>query len=73
MRSLPHNPAEPEAQLRRDSEKRYAEPCMVRRAAPRYLTLFIHLSTGPLTEVSGEPGEKTSDMWLWSLNTATVG
>ena len=28
---------------------------------------------GALTEVSGEPGENTSDMWLWSLNTATVG
>ncbi len=39
----------------------------------RYFTLLIHLRTGPLTEVSGDPGENTSDMWLWSLNTATVG
>ncbi len=38
-----------------------------------YLTLFIHFKIGPLTDVSGLPGENTSDMWLWALNISSVG
>lgn len=38
-----------------------------------YFTLFIHFRTGPLTELSGLPGENTSDMWLCALNTTSVG
>jgi hypothetical protein len=41
--------------------------------ARTYFTLFIHFRIGPLTETSAVFGENTSDMWLWSLNSATVG
>jgi len=38
-----------------------------------YFTLFIHLRIGPVTESSAVFGDITSEMWLCSLNTISVG
>src|SRR2546430_5172274 len=38
-----------------------------------YFTLFIHLSSGPVTELSAVFGENTSDMWLWPLKKPVAG
>jgi hypothetical protein len=36
----------------------------IRPISKFYLTLFIHLSIGPVTELSAVFGENTNDTWL---------
>src|SRR5215510_1038787 len=42
-------------------------------AAKDHLMLFIHFNIGSVTDLSGVFGEKTRDIWLWSLKNTDVG